>query len=67
MKVLFATTNQAKIKKYKSELEKNGIELITINDLDFKLDIDERRKTIKTKLLILYWQVYKEYIMKKRE
>lgn len=41
MKVLFATTNLAKVKKYKEELEKNGIELITINDLDFKLDIDE--------------------------
>ena len=44
MKVLFATTNLAKIRKYKKELEEKGIELITINDLDFKLDIEESGK-----------------------
>lgn len=44
MKVLFATTNPAKVGKYKKALEENGIELITINDLDFKLDIDENGK-----------------------
>lgn len=44
MKVLFATTNQAKILKYKKALEKKGIELLTIQDLDFKLDIDENGK-----------------------
>lgn len=44
MKILFATTNLAKIKKYKDKLSKEGIELITINDLDFKLDIDENGK-----------------------
>lgn len=44
MKVLFATTNQAKVGKYKKALEKKGIELITINDLDFKLDINENGK-----------------------
>ncbi len=44
MKVLFATTNQAKVGKYKKRLEEKGIELITINDLNFKLDIDENGK-----------------------
>ena len=44
MKVLFATTNLAKVRKYKEKLKENGIELITINDLDFKLDIDENGK-----------------------
>ena len=44
MKVLFATTNLAKVEKYKKELEEKGIELITINDLDFKLNIDENGK-----------------------
>lgn len=44
MKVLFATTNQAKVGKYKELLKERGIELITINDLDFKLDIDENGK-----------------------
>lgn len=41
MKVLFATTNQAKVLKYKEALQEKGIELITIKDLDFKLDIEE--------------------------
>ena len=44
MKVLFATTNEAKISKYKKIIEKNNIELITIKDLGFKLDIDENGK-----------------------
>lgn len=44
MKVLFATTNPAKVLKYKKVLEENGIELITIKDLDFKLDIEENGK-----------------------
>lgn len=44
MKVLFATANLAKVRKYKEELKGKGIELITINDLDFKLDVDENGK-----------------------
>lgn len=43
-KVLFATTNPAKVKKYKEALEEKGIELITIKDLEVKLDIDENGK-----------------------
>ena len=44
MKVLFATTNPAKVRKYKKTLEEKGIELITIKDLDFKLNINENGK-----------------------
>ena len=44
MQVLFATTNPAKVKKYRDLLKEKGIELITIKDLDFKLDIDENGK-----------------------
>lgn len=44
MKVLFATTNQAKILKYREALEKKGIELLALQDLDFKLDIVESGK-----------------------
>lgn len=44
MKLLFATTNPAKIGKYKKSLEEHGIEVITIKDLDFKLDIEENGK-----------------------
>ncbi len=44
MKVLFATTNPAKVKKYKAELEKRGIELITLKDVDVKLNVVESGK-----------------------
>ncbi len=44
MKVLFATTNQAKVGKYKESLKEKGIELITINDLDFKVEVNENGK-----------------------
>lgn len=44
MKLLFATTNQAKINKYKEKLAKEGIKLISLKDLDFKLDIEENGK-----------------------
>lgn len=44
MKVLFATKNPAKIKKFLEELNKRGIEVITIGDLDFELQIEENGK-----------------------
>ena len=44
MKVLFATTNPAKIKKYAERLKEKGIELITIKDLDINLKVDENGK-----------------------
>ena len=44
MKILFATTNPAKIKKYLKELEKNNIEILTIKDLDIKLEVEENGK-----------------------
>ena len=44
MKVLFATTNPAKVNKYKEELKKNNIDLITIKDLNIELDVEENGK-----------------------
>lgn len=44
MKVLFATSNPAKVKRYKELLKDNGIELITLNDLDFNIDVEETGK-----------------------
>ena len=44
MKVLFATKNPAKVKKYKDELEKNGIELLTARDVEEEIDVDESGK-----------------------
>ena len=44
MRVLFATTNPAKVGKYKEELEKKNIELITLKDLDLNLKPEENGK-----------------------
>ena len=44
MKVLFATTNPSKVRRYKDLLKENGIELITIKDLDIKVNVDENGK-----------------------
>lgn len=44
MKVLFATTNPAKIKKYHEELEKRGIEIVTIKDLGINIKVEESGK-----------------------
>ena len=44
MKILFATTNPAKIKKYAEELLKYNIEVLTIKDLNLDLCVDENGK-----------------------
>ena len=44
MKVLFATTNPAKVKKYADELARRGIELKTIKDIGINLNIEENGK-----------------------
>ena len=44
MKVLFATTNPAKIKKYYDILKEKDIELITLKDIGINLNVDESGK-----------------------
>src|SRR5699024_4666269 len=44
MKVLFATTNPAKIKKYYDRLKEKDIELITLKDIGINLNVDESGK-----------------------
>ncbi len=43
-RVLFATTNPAKIKKYAQELEKRDIEIVTLQDLGLNLHVEENGK-----------------------
>ena len=43
-KVLFATTNPAKIKKYKKELEKRDVEVLILNDLTVNVTVEETGK-----------------------
>lgn len=44
MKVLFATTNPAKVKRYASKLEDKGIEVLTLKEINLKLKIEESGK-----------------------
>ena len=41
MKYLFATTNKAKIRRYGTRLIENGIEILTLDDLNIDVDINE--------------------------
>lgn len=43
-KLLFATTNPAKIQTYKSELERRGFEVVTLKDLNLNLKVQETGK-----------------------
>lgn len=43
-KILFATGNESKAKRFKVGLLKNNIEIITINDIDKKIDVEENGK-----------------------
>ena len=44
MKVLFATKNPAKIKRYLNKLEEKGIQVLTLKDIDIKLEVEETGK-----------------------
>ena len=47
MQILFATTNQAKIKNYAMKLKEKGYEIVTLKDLNITKDIEETGKTPK--------------------
>ena len=44
MKVLFATKNPAKVRKYDDKLKEHGIELITGRDLEIDIKVNESGK-----------------------
>ena len=44
MKVLFATSNQAKVRNYKESLSKKGIKLLTLKDIDTHIPVEESGK-----------------------
>ena len=41
MKILFATTNPAKVKKYAQELSKENIKVLTLKDINLNMDVEE--------------------------
>ncbi len=45
MKILFATHNKAKMKRYKGELERNGLEVLGLNDFSIETEIEETGNT----------------------
>ena len=40
-KVLFATSNPSKVERFKDKLNQKGIEIITLADIDKKIDVEE--------------------------
>ena len=44
MKVLFATTNPAKVEKYGKKLEEKGFEVLTLKDIGVELNVEEDGK-----------------------
>lgn len=44
MKVLFATSNPAKVRNYKEELSKKGINLLTLKDIGISFSVEESGK-----------------------
>ena len=44
MKILFATTNPAKVKRFAEALKEKGVELLTLKDLDINIDVEETGK-----------------------
>ncbi len=43
-KVLFATGNPSKAKRFSKGLKEKGIEIITLNDIDIQIDVEENGK-----------------------
>lgn len=44
MKYLLATTNKAKIRYYGTKLKEKGIDIVTLNDLNIDVDVEENGK-----------------------
>lgn len=60
-KVLFATENKSKAKRFENGLLKRGIEIITINDIEKKVDVEENGKNAIENALIKARAYAKEY------
>lgn len=41
MKILFATTNPSKLKRYSKKIKERGIDLVTLKDLNIDIDVEE--------------------------
>lgn len=59
-KLLFATSNQSKLNRFKQGLLENNIELISLKDLNIKIDINENGNTAIENALIKARAYYNE-------
>lgn len=59
-KVLFATSNPAKVKRFADRLLESGIELITLKDMNLELDVEENGETAIENALIKARAYYNE-------
>lgn len=58
-KVLFATTNESKVKRFSRELLELGIEVVNLKDINLKLKIEENGTTPIENALIKAREAYK--------
>lgn len=58
--ILFATSNKAKVDRFKKDLLKNGIEVITLNDISVNVDVEENGNSAIENALIKARAYHKE-------
>lgn len=58
--ILFATSNKAKVDRFKKDLLKNGIEIITLNDISVNVDVEENGNSAIENALIKARAYHKE-------
>ena len=59
MKLLVATTNSGKIREFKEILSKKNIQVLTLNDININIDVDETGNTFRQNALIKANEYYK--------
>ncbi len=59
-KILFATSNESKLKRFSKPLLEHDIELLSLKDIDFDLDVDENGNSALENALIKARAYYKE-------
>ncbi len=59
-KILFATGNRAKVKRFESQLLEHGIELVSLKDIDTKVEVEENGSTVVENALIKARAYYEE-------
>lgn len=59
-KIIFATSNQSKLKRFKNGLQLKGIELLSLKDVNIELDVSENGTTVIENALIKARECFKK-------